>query len=113
MISSYLDSHDNLASMMFVLTSYFSVLTVTLMVILLRQRYTFFTSDVSVDKLEWVNNMEPHLKYNITPVSTGKVNEGQYPVQCQVLRINKGLFTNPAAILLPTLRAADVTLPAV
>ena len=56
---------------------------------------------------------EPHLKYYVTPVSTGKVNEGQYPVKCQVLRINKSLFTNPAAILLPTLRAADVTLPAV
>ena len=54
LICSYLDSHDNLASMMFVLTSYFSVLTVTLMIVLLRQRYTLLTSDVSVDKLEWV-----------------------------------------------------------
>ena len=54
LICSYLDSHDNLASMMFVLTSYFSVLTVTLMIVLLRQRYTLLTTDVSVDKLEWV-----------------------------------------------------------
>ena len=46
-------------------------------------------------------------------ILAGKLDEGEESVQRSVLRVDKGLFADSAAVLPPAVAAADVTLPAV